>query len=125
MKGQVFVLALISVLLSAAAQVSFKSGMNSASVQAALAQGLTARSIAATLFDIRVLGGFGLYGLSAVLWLWVLARTELSLAYPFVSVGFIITMFSGALFFGESLTLLRTLGTALVCLGVLLVAASA
>jgi multidrug transporter EmrE-like cation transporter len=117
-------LILLSVLLSASAQIAFKSGMVAASTQSALADGLSPRLAWALASDLRIVGGFVLYAASAGLWLWVLARTELSVAYPFVSVGFVITMLAGAFAFGESLTFAKLAGTALVCCGVALLASA-
>ncbi len=68
-------------------------------------------------------GGLFLYGLSAVVWLFVLARLDVSVAYPFVALGFLVTMALGCLLFGEAFTVRKVLGTLIVMLGVYLVAA--
>jgi drug/metabolite transporter (DMT)-like permease len=72
-----------------------------------------------------VLAGLGLYGIGAVLWLFVLARAPLSLAYPFVGLGFILTMLAGALYLGENVTPMRIAGTLLIAFGCVMVARSA
>jgi multidrug transporter EmrE-like cation transporter len=64
------------------------------------------------------------YGLSAVVWLFVLARIDVSVAYPFVSLGFVVTMVLGCLLFGEAFTIRKILGTLVVMAGVYLVAAA-
>lgn len=66
--------------------------------------------------------GLVVYGLSAVLWLFVLARVDLSVAYSFVSLGFLLVMALGAILFGEPITWMKVLGTMLVALGIWLVA---
>ena len=71
-----------------------------------------------------VLGGLFMYGLSAALWLLVLARTDVSVAYPFVGLGFILTLAAGAFLLGEQVTMVRVLGTVLVAAGVIMVAAT-
>jgi multidrug transporter EmrE-like cation transporter len=58
-----------------------------------------------------------------VVWLFVLARLDVSIAYPFVSLGFIVTMSLGCLLFGEPFTVRKMIGTIVVMLGVYLVAA--
>jgi multidrug transporter EmrE-like cation transporter len=116
-------LILVSVLLSAAAQLSFKYGMMRPAMQIWLARGQP--DFSAWLHvpvNAAVVGGLALYGASTCLWLLVLARVNLSVAYPFVGLGFIATMLFGALFLGEPLTLWRMLGTLLIALGVVLVA---
>jgi multidrug transporter EmrE-like cation transporter len=71
-----------------------------------------------------VIGGLFLYGLSAAIWLFVLARLDVSVAYPFVALGFLLTMVLGCLLFGEPLTARKLIGTMLVMFGVYLVAAA-
>lgn len=123
--SRVFLLALLSVALSAMAQLAFKSGMMRPEMQALISAPMTwGERVFTILLNPWVLGGLGLYALSAVIWLFVLARLDLSIAYPFVGLGFVITMVMGALLFGESLSLYRVLGTLLVCAGVVLVARS-
>jgi len=68
--------------------------------------------------------GFALYGLGAVLWLSVLAKIDVGEAYPFMGLGFVVTMAFGILIFGEAFSLARAAGTLLVVAGVALVAAA-
>lgn len=120
---QILVLVLFSVGCSAIGQIALKFGMASASVQAALAAGGVVPVGTAIVNNPFVLGGLFLYGFSAVLWLFVLARLDVSIAYSFVSLGFIVIMSLGCLLFGEPFTLRKLIGTIVVMLGVYLVAA--
>jgi multidrug transporter EmrE-like cation transporter len=52
----------------------------------------------------------------------VLARTELSQAYPFVGLGIVLTSLFGYLLFNDTLSPTRLMGTAVVMAGVILVA---
>lgn len=118
----VFMMILFSVSCSAVAQILLKYGMAHPAMQQALTGGdywIIARSIGT---DMPILGGFFLYGLGAVIWLFVLARMDVSIAYPFVALGFILTMALGCLIFGEPLTLRKVMGTLVVALGIYLVA---
>jgi multidrug transporter EmrE-like cation transporter len=54
-----------------------------------------------------VLGGLLLYGLGTLLWLQVLARTDMARPYPFVGLGFVITALFGAVLFEEPVTFMR------------------
>ena len=54
----------------------------------------------------------------------VLAKVDVSLAYPFVGVGFIVTMVLGWLLLQEPVGLTRITGTLLVAIGAYLVAQS-
>lgn len=58
----------------------------------------------------------------AVVWLLVLKRMPLSVAYPFTSVAVITLLISGALFFGEVITLGNILGSILIMVGIIVIA---
>jgi multidrug transporter EmrE-like cation transporter len=113
-----------SVLLSAIAQLVLKLGMSSTSVQQALGQHDALRAIWSVATNWQVVGGLGLYALGAVVWLLVLARAEVSFAYPFMGIGFIATMLLGWAVLGEALGAARLSGTLLVVAGVWLVSTS-
>lgn len=121
---KIIALILASVSLSALAQLVLKLGMSGAGIQRALAGESLIGSVAAVATDGRVLLGLFLYGVGAVLWLWVLAQTDLSFAYPFVGLGFILTMLFGFAFLGETVGLARLSGTLLIVAGVFLVSRS-
>jgi drug/metabolite transporter (DMT)-like permease len=112
-----------SVSLSACAQILLRHGMSSPGVQAALAAGGGPLPVVLAIAgSLGVWAGLALYGLGAMVWLFVLARVEVSVAYAFVALGFLLTMALGCALLGEALTLRKIAGTALVALGVWLVA---
>ena len=63
--------------------------------------------------------------LSAVAWLWVLSRLDVSLAYPLVSLGFVFTFALGIGWLGEPFSWQRLAGCGLIVAGVLLLALDA
>ncbi|WP_372624181.1 small multi-drug resistant family protein [Falsiroseomonas sp.] len=113
-----------SVAMSALAQVLLRFGMSRPPVQLALSEGGAWPVAWAIGTSPGVVAGLGLYGVGAIVWLFVLARVPVSLAYAFVSLGFLLTMALGCLALGEPLTARKLAGTALVALGVWLVATS-
>ncbi|MFC3594291.1 DMT family transporter [Novosphingobium piscinae] len=115
---------LLCVVLTAVAQLILKAGMSSASVQKQLQSGPSVQTVWTVLFNAQVFGGLVLYGLSTCLWLVVLARVDVSLAYPFVALGFVITALCGHFVYGEAMTASRIAATALICAGVALLASS-
>lgn len=121
MNWLVLALTLISVSISATAQIVLKYGMSASTTKAALAAGglEAALGIASNPW---IWLGFGLYGFGAILWLGVLAKIDVSQAYPFVGLGFLLTMLFGITVLGEAFSLTRFLGTLLVLAGVILVA---
>lgn len=60
-----------------------------------------------------------LYGAATVLWIFILQRIPLSLAYPFSALGFIIVPLGAWLVFHEPLTLRYGLGMALILGGLI------
>ncbi len=65
--------------------------------------------------------GFGLYGVSAILWLQVLSKLDISVAFPMVSVTYVATLFVGRFLFDEPVNLSRIVGVLLICSGVFFV----
>ena len=120
----IFAMILFSIACSASAQVTLKHGMAQPVVQQAIAAGNAAGIAQAVLLNVAVIGGLMLYGLSAAMWLFVLAKLDVSVAYPFVGLGFVATMALGCLLFGETLTSRKLIGTLLVVIGVYFVGGS-
>jgi multidrug transporter EmrE-like cation transporter len=114
-------LILVSVSCSALAQISLKHGMSVGPVQAAMGSGGAVPIAVAVLASPTVWLGLFLYGFSAIVWLFVLASLDVSVAYAFVALGFLLTMAMGCLLLGEALTAGKVAGTALVMLGIWLV----
>lgn len=116
-------LALISIAMSVAAQFSLKHAMSSAPVRAVLSESIGMKSIWVLVSTPSLLLGFALYGMGAVVWLAVLARWDVSKAYPLVGLGFVMTAVVGW-WIGENMSPMRAGGVALICIGVWLVGRS-
>ena len=112
-----------TVTASACAQLALKLGMTSPGVAAALPQGGKAVLLAVASSPL-VWTGLTIYGLSVAVWLWILSKVDLSLAYPFVGVSFIVVMAFGVFLLNETVTPLRMTGTLLIAVGCVLVARS-
>ena len=70
--------------------------------------------------NLYLWGGMLCYAVSLVLWMVVLSKVNVSLAYPFSCVGFIITAVLAYFFLDEPLTLQKCIGIAIICLGVII-----
>lgn len=112
----------VSVVLSSLAQLALKAGMISPPVAGSLAGGFRWAAVASIAASPLVWLGLGAYFASAAVWLLVLARVEVSFAYPFVSLGFVLTMVLGWLVFNDTLTPARIAGTLLIAAGVVVLA---
>jgi undecaprenyl phosphate-alpha-L-ara4N flippase subunit ArnE len=73
----------------------------------------------------HILAGFALYGVASVLWIVVLSRAPLSLAYPLLSLGYVLVLLASAYVFGETIPAVRVAGIAAILVGILLVSSSA
>ncbi len=114
------VLILFSVSLSVLAQILLKQGMSNPNVHDSFNYGLTA-GVTTVLTNLFVLGGLLSYVSSAAIWLGVLAKVDVSKAYPFVGLGFIGTMLFAYWFLNEPLTINKAAGTLLILFGVILI----
>jgi multidrug transporter EmrE-like cation transporter len=117
-------LILFSVVCSAAAQILFKIGMTRSNVVLALSSGNWWHVAESILFNSWIVVGFSLFITGAVVWLFVLVHVDVSYAYPFVGLGFILTMILGSLVLGEAVTLAKIAGTLMVSAGLILIARS-
>lgn len=115
-------LILCSVLLSAFAQITLKIGMSSPVIQHAIASSSALTVIQSVSTNMYVIGGLGLYFASAAVWLFVLAKVDVSFAYPFVGLGFVITMLLAFFINGEVLSTTKVVGTLCIALGVAIMA---
>ena len=61
---------------------------------------------------------------SILLWLQVLSKVEVSFAYPFNSIGYVLTTVVCHYLFGEYLSPLRICGILVICLGAFLISRS-
>jgi drug/metabolite transporter (DMT)-like permease len=114
---------LISVLAGAIGQILLKKGMGSMGPLT-----LTTSQLGATLWRIGtnpfVIIGLIIYVGGTVFWLTALSRVDLSYAYPFASLSYVVMLAASWLLFGENITSLRLLGTLVICVGVFLISRS-
>lgn len=112
-------LAVLSILMSVGAQFMLKAGMAAPVVQESLKLGGGAM-VLGMLRSIQLWAGFAMYGASAVVWLGVLAKWDVSRAYPMVGLGFVLTALIGH-YLGEQVGPTRIAGIALIVLGITLI----
>jgi multidrug transporter EmrE-like cation transporter len=75
-----------------------------------------------TLVSWRFAAGFALYGAGFLVWLWLLRRLPLSVAFPTAAGSLIAaTVLGGYLFLGERLAVAQVVGIALILAGIVLV----
>ena len=109
------------IVLSSISHVLIKYGMTAPDIRHALKSGGAAEIALKIVTSPGVLSGLGCFGLSFMLWLFVLSREPLSSAYPFVALGIVVTVLAGSFIFSEPISLAKTIGVCLVIGGVFLV----
>lgn len=114
-------LIMTGVLLNAAAQLLLKAGTNAVGrFEFSLANLVPVGMKLA--FEPHIMGGLACYVVSVVVWIMGLSRVEVSIAYPMLSVGYILNAVAAWYLFGESMTAQKLIGIAFIVLGVFLVA---
>ena len=123
MKGSQLALVLLGVLLNAIAQLLLKAGAGAlADVELRFAN---AMAIAGRLvLNPPIIGGLICYAISVVVWILALSRVEVSVAYPMLSVGYVLNALAAWWLFHEDLSLMRMAGIGVILVGVWLVARS-
>ncbi len=109
---------LMAIMLGAAGQICLKFGLGKLDSQAVFVV------ITAMFRNWHVLAGFVAYGVSSLLYLFVLSRLDVSYAYPFVAINYVFVTFLAWLILKETVPALRLVGLAIICTGVLVLAVS-
>jgi drug/metabolite transporter (DMT)-like permease len=111
----ILALILVSVALNAAAQIFLR-------FSARDGLGKSGDGLIALGLDLAtrpgLLGGLTCYGISVLLWIYVLSRAEASYAYPFLGLGFVVVALAGWLILGETMSLQRFAATVVIMAGV-------
>ena len=118
-----FALVMTGVLLNAAAQLLLKAGTNRVGEFSFALDNVVpvGTRLASSPF---ILGGLACYVVSVVVWILALSRVPVSVAYPMLSVGYIVNAVAAWMLFGESLTAQKLVGIGFIVVGVFLVARS-
>ena len=124
MKGSQLALVLTGVLLNAVAQLLLKAGSGALAgieLRASNAMAIAGRLV----LNAPIIGGLVCYAISVVVWILALSRVEVSVAYPMLSVGYVVNALAAWWLFDESLSAMRFAGIGVILVGVWLVARSA
>ena len=116
-------LILFGVLLNAAAQLCLKAGTNAVGHFDFHLDNLVPIGLKIAL-QPYILGGLVCYVVSLVVWILALSRVPVSIAYPMLSIGYVVNAFIAYYWFGEALAAQKLLGLGFIVVGVVLVAKS-
>lgn len=123
MNASSFLLIITGVMLNAVAQLALKAGVRG--------MGPIALSLNQAIpVSLRLMSepylwlGLGCYVVSVVVWILALSRVDVSIAYPMLSLGYIVNAFAAWWLFGEALGPMRLLGIGIIVVGVYILARS-
>lgn len=111
------------ILLNAAAQLLLKAGVRnlgelSLSIDTFFS---TAVSVGT---QLPIIGGLFCYGISVFVWIIGLSRVDVTIAYPMLSLGYVINAVLAWYLFGEVLSMQRIIGITVILIGVWILARS-
>ena len=115
-----FGLIFTGVMLNAAAQILMKAGTNvighfEFSVENILPIGLKLAT------EWHIVVALGCYALSVIIWILALSRVPVSIAFPLLSMAYIVTAVAAWYLLGEALSLTKVAGIIVIILGVIII----
>ena len=123
MTSLTFSLIATGVLLNAAAQLLLKAGTNAVGhFEFSAANVVPVGWRLAT--EPHIAAGMACYAVSLVVWILGLSRVPVSVAYPMLSLGYVVNALAAWWLFGESITAQKIAGIGFILIGVWLVARS-
>ena len=112
------------VLLNAAAQLLLKAGTNALGGAIHLTAGNWFGTLLKVGTQLPILAGLACYAVSLVVWIMGLSRTDVTIAYPMLSLGYVAAAVGAWLFLGEVVPPQRMVALGVIILGVVLLARS-
>lgn len=113
---------LIAVIIGVIGQLFLKAGLNALGA-IDFSKGLMTSYTKIFLSPLVLLGIF-IYLISVVFWLYVLSKVDLSFAYPFLAISYVLIILASQWFLGENVSFLRWTGVLVICFGVFIVSRS-
>ena len=96
-----FILLFFNVLLTVMGQILFKHGMNTVGRVNSIRD--VFGKLTQAFLNPYVLSGIAIYGFTTLVWLVILSRVKLSIAYPLLSSGYVLSILFSWLLFKESI----------------------
>jgi multidrug transporter EmrE-like cation transporter len=118
-----FSLLMLGVFLNASAQLLLKAGTNAVGQFEFSASNIVPVGMKLAL-EPHIMGGLACYVVSVVVWIMGLSRVEVSIAYPMLSLGYVLNAAAAWYLFGEAVSLTRLAGIGVIIVGVYIVARS-
>lgn len=114
---------LTGIFLNAIAQLLLKTGTNAVGAIHLTAENWFSTGIQLAT-QLPILGGLACYVISVVVWIIGLSRVDVTIAYPLLSIGYIVNAIGAWYFLGEVMSLQRMLAIGVIIIGVALLVKS-
>ena len=118
-----FSLIIFGVVLNAAAQLLLKAGTNVVGHFEFQSQNIIPVGMQLA-FQPYIMGGMACYAISLVIWIMALSRVPVSIAYPMLSIGYLINALVAWQWLGEAISAQKLLGISFIIIGVVLITKS-
>jgi multidrug transporter EmrE-like cation transporter len=117
-----FAFIISGVILNACAQLLLKAGTNALGGAIHLTMSNWFQTFIKVVTQAPILGGLACYGISLVVWIIGLSRTDVTIAYPMLSLGYVVSAFGAWMFLGEAVSPQRLVAIGVIVVGVVLLA---
>jgi multidrug transporter EmrE-like cation transporter len=117
-----FAFIISGVILNACAQLLLKAGTNALGGAIHLTMSNWFQTFIKVVTQAPILGGLACYGISLVVWIIGLSRTDVTIAYPMLSLGYVVSAFGAWMFLGEAISPQRLVAIGVIVIGVVLLA---
>jgi multidrug transporter EmrE-like cation transporter len=118
-----FALVMTGVLLNAVAQLALKASVSDTGIISLDMQSLMS-SAGSLVTNLWLWVGLICYGISVVVWILALSRVDVSIAYPMLSIGYIVNAIAASHLFDEPLGISKVVGIGIIIVGVYILARS-
>ena len=117
MRLGIYIQAIGCSLMLACGQLIWKIGLDKLQVKALL----SLEGIKKAVLSPYIWGGMGIYIVATVIWLNVLSKLPLSVAYPLMSAAYVFGLILAKTFLGEAISVTRWIGVFVIVTGLILV----
>ena len=117
-----FAFIISGVILNACAQLLLKAGTNALGGAIHLTMSNWFQTFIKVVTQLPILGGLACYAISLVVWIIGLSRTDVTIAYPMLSLGYVVSAFGAWMFLGEAMSPQRLVAIGVIVVGVVLLA---
>ncbi|MFS2016931.1 EamA family transporter [Massilia sp. CT11-108] len=117
-----FAFIISGVILNACAQLLLKAGTNAIGGAIHLTMSNWFETFVKVVTQLPILGGLACYAISLVVWIIGLSRTDVTIAYPMLSLGYVVSAFGAWMFLGEVVSPQRLAAIGVIVIGVVLLA---